>query len=105
MDFYHAMSVSDLPSLLENGFMPTLGAGADALQHHFGVTVPGTYMAYDFATAMTYPMANTTRPNIGGHRPGVQGGTSLAYNGTYPLRAVVRCVAKRKDHLWRRKKN
>ena len=102
VDLYHGIGVSDLASLMENGFKPTMGAGSDALHNHFGTLVPGVYMAYDFATAMTYPMACTTREKVGGFRSGVQGGTLLAYDGTYPLRAVVRCVAKRGDHLWRR---
>ena len=103
VDLYHGIGVSDLASLMENGFKPTMGAGSDALHNHFGTLVPGVYMAYDFATAMTYPMACTTREKVGGFRSGVQGGTLLAYDGTYPLRAVVRCVAKRGGHLWRRR--
>ena len=74
-----------------------------ATTHHFGVLVGGAYVACAFATAMAYPMACTTRGKVGGCKDGVQGGTLLAYDGTYPLRAVVRCVAKRGDYLWRKR--
>ena len=103
VDLYHGISVTDLASLMEFGFKPTLGAGSDLLQTHFGALIPGVYMAHDFSTAMTYPMACTTRGKVGGCKDGVQGGTLLAYDGTYPLRAVVRCVAKRGDYLWRKR--
>ena len=72
MGLYHGISVSDIPSLLEFGFKPTLGAGSDLLHSHCGTAVPGVYMVHDFGTAMTYPMLETTRAGVTGIRPGVQ---------------------------------
>ena len=58
--FYHGTHVGALPSILEEGFKPSLGAGSDALLAHYGVPVPGCHVAHSWKEASTYPMGETT---------------------------------------------
>ena len=86
------------------GLLPTIGAGCDALQNHFGLPVPGVYMAKSGKVATSYPIQATTLP-IGENKSGVGGGSYVALDGTLPLRAVVRVLADTSQQLWHRSTN
>ena len=96
---YHGCAVSALPSIMEVGLLPTTGAGSDQLLTHFGVPVPGVYVAPTWLTASSYPMKETTLPIPGISKNGVSGGTLIAMDGTPPLRAVLRCVTDSKREV------
>ena len=72
----------------------------DHLHSHFGVPVPGVYVANNYRTALQYPIASTARPGYGGCKPGISGGTVIAHDGTYPMRCVLRCLALPTNQLW-----
>ena len=40
---------------MRDGLLPTLGAGADALEAQFGVPVPGVYLSVSWGVAPSYP--------------------------------------------------
>ena len=70
--------------------------------------IPGLYVAKSLKVATTYPMMQTIGPIRawgGFHTDGVAGGTVIATDGTYPLRAVLRFVAKPDTQLWHRGSN
>ena len=92
LDVYHGTSIHTLPNIIEEGFQPGTGAGSDILQEKYGYTrpVPGVYVAKSWMVASTYPINTTT--NVKGVGP-VSGGSLIALDGTFPLRAIVRCVA------------
>ena len=108
MDYYHGTPIEALPSILENGLCPCLGAGSDAVMAHFGMTIPGVYVSRSWQVAKTYPMFQTTGPvKIPGQKKEIEiaGGSIVANDGTRPLRAVVRCVARPSNRLWHRDSN
>ena len=43
--YYHGTSAHDLPYIMAEGFRPSIGAGADHVAQHYGVTVPGVYVS------------------------------------------------------------
>ena len=88
-ELYHGAPVHVAPAIGEFGYAPTLGAGAEAMLEHFGVTVPGIYMAKDFKTALYYPNGITTHDKAGGCAGGVAGGSLIATDGTLPYRFVT----------------
>ena len=105
--WFHGTHIHLLPQILEQGFSPCMGAGAEHVARHFGVAVPGVYVADNFSTASQYPIYNTTGPvQIPGNKKmrkdGVPGGSYVAYDGTPPLRCVLRCLARRRNKVWRR---
>ncbi len=104
LEYYHGTYVSALPHIMENGFKPTLGAGADNLQYHFGCSVPGVYVAKSWRVASTYPMMETTKV-LPSCKHSVNGGTLVAFDGTPPLRCVIRCLANPQNQLWHRSTN
>ena len=70
--------------------------------------IPGWYVAKPLKVAATYPIHQTTSPVRawgGYHKEGVAGGTMIATDGTYPLRAVLRFVALPEKQLWHRGSN
>jgi hypothetical protein len=90
IEVYHGTSVTALPSIFEGGLKPSFGVGSDMLAYHHGCPVPGVYVAKSWKVASTYPGIITTLPH---HtcKHGVSGGTLVAMDGTFPLRAVIRC--------------
>ena len=95
-EYYHGTCVSLLPSIIETGFRPTIGAGSDAVYEHFGVIAPGVHVAKTFGTACSYPMISTIVKILGADNvSGVSGGAIIADDSTPPMRAVIRCVANR----------
>ena len=45
LDLYHGTSPFNIPNIMVEGLLPTIGAGCDALQNYFGLPVPGVYVA------------------------------------------------------------
>ena len=43
--YYHGTSAHDLPYIMAEGFRPSIGAGADHVVRHYGLTVPGVYVS------------------------------------------------------------
>ena len=93
-----------LPDTMSDGFKPTLGAGCDALEAHYGIAVPGVYLAKSWRVASTYPI-NPTTGRIPESKSGISGGTRVAVDGSPPMRAVVRCIANTSHTLWHRGSN
>jgi hypothetical protein len=106
LDYYCGTYAETSPAILSAGPRPTLGAGAELLLTHYGMEIPGLYVAKALHVATTYPMPCITgEVVIGGdrfHGDGVAGGTVIASDGTSPLRAVLRCVAPAERQLWHR---
>ena len=103
--FFHGTYASLLPVILSEGLRPGLGAGSNDVMKHFGFAVPGVYVSPTWAGAAQYPLLETAGPiSVDGcrYRRGVSGGALLAKDGTLPMRAVIRCVAKTTDRLWHR---
>ena len=61
----------------------------------YDTAVPGVYLAVTFSTASQYPMAVTAAN-------GWSGGQLIAPDGTYPMRAVLRIIARNDKKLWKR---
>ena len=104
LDLYHGTSPMSLPDIMSAGLKPTLGAGCDALEAHYGIAVPGVYLAKSWSIASTYPIDPTTG-RITESKSGISGGTRVAVDGSPPMRAVVRCMANTSRTLWRRGSN
>ena len=104
LDLYHGTSPMSLPDIMSAGLKPTLGAGCDALEAHYGITVPGVYLAKSWCVASTYPI-NPTTGRITESKSGISGGTRVAVDGSPPMRAVVRCIADTSRTLWHRGSN
>ena len=86
------------------GLLPTLGAGCDALETHFGVPVPGVYLAKSWKVASMYRIEPATYP-VPEDKNGVSGGSYVSLDGTPPLRAVVRVLANTSRQLWNKGSN
>ena len=80
------------------GFQPAMGAGADSMMDMFRIAVLATYQSDDLIAASSYPMAETTKPGVGGAN-GCPGGTLVAEDGTMPFRSVWRSVGLVDDHM------
>ena len=99
VDWYHGTEVHNLPRILSEGLRPSVaGAGAYAVQQHYGLVVPAVYVTPSFQTATTYP----TKPNaatipVQGQRKhaSIFGRTLVADDGSFPLRAVVQMRGRR----------
>ena len=74
------------------GLLPTLGAGAEALEEQWGAPVPGVYVAKSWKVATSYPIDSTTE-RVSENKHGVAGGSRVSLDGTPPIRAVVRVIA------------
>ena len=61
--FYHGTSAHDLPYIMAEGFRPSIGAGADHVAQHYGVTVPGVYVSPSWRYASQFPLRETTGPS------------------------------------------
>ncbi len=61
----------------------------------YDTAVPGVYVGVTFSTASQYPMAITAAS-------GWSGGQLIAPDGTYPMRAVLRIIARNDKKLWKR---
>ena len=96
---YHGTTPFGALQIIRNGFMPTIGAGADHLESWYGHQVACPYFAYEYETALqSYPDAyvgDTDRywrheaPNRACQsRHGQAGGYLLDYTGTCPVRIV-----------------
>ena len=85
---YHGTYPMLVPQILSEGLLPTLGAGSDAVQAHYGVVTPGVYVSPDWRCASQYPMQETTGPIKVGNRnfSNYNGSTLVATDGTFPLR-------------------
>jgi hypothetical protein len=103
-EVYHGSSVFSAVGIAEQGFKAGLGAGSDSLKAHFGVPVAGVYVAKSWTTASYYPMERSSKPHSS-DRTGVPGGSVIAMDGSYPMRMVVRCLAKTTDQLWHKGSN
>ena len=104
LDLYHGTSAFQIPQIMAQGLLPTLGAGCDALERQFGIPVPGVYLAKSWKVATTYPIDATTLP-IPQNKNGVAGGSYVSLDGTPPLRAVVRVLADTSQQLWHKGTN
>ena len=107
-DYYYGTYAEVLPSIMCEGLRPLYGAGADLLLTHYGIKIPGVYVAKSLKVATTYPIHNTTEvvQAWGSYnRGGVAGGAVIAADGTYPLRAILRFVAKLDAQVWHRNSN
>ena len=61
IDLFHGTEIHNLPRILSEGLRPSVtGAGAGAVQAHYGMFVPGVYVTPSFQTATYYPMQPTT---------------------------------------------
>ena len=106
--FWHGTSAHNLPYIMAEGFRPSIGAGADQVMQHYGIAVPGVYVTPSWSVAASYPMTRTTGPvTINGEKfkGGLAGASLVARDGTYPMRALIRCVAQRYNRLWHRDRN
>ena len=90
--FYHGTAPEFLPSIFATGLRPTLGAGGHYLMAQYDTAVPGVYVGVTFTTASQYPMAVTAAN-------GWSGGQLIAPDGTYPMRAVLRIIARNHKKL------
>ena len=79
-----------------------MGAGADKIATHYGLWVPAVYLAKTFSTAVSYPMLGTTFATAEDKRNGWSGGSLIADDGTYPIRAVFRCLVNTQAYLWKK---
>jgi hypothetical protein len=61
-DYYHGTYAEVLPSIMCEGLRPSYGAGAELLLTHYGMKIPGLYVAKSLKVATTYPMMQTTGP-------------------------------------------
>ena len=59
-DYYHGTSAGLFPKIIGEGLRPCLGAGANALSFHYGMPVPGVYVAPSWRIASQYPIMPTT---------------------------------------------
>ena len=103
-ELYHGSSVFSAIGIAEQGFKAGLGAGCDSLKAHFGVPVAGVYVAKSWSTASHYPMEHSSKPHSSDHN-GLPGGSIIAWDHSYTMRMVVRCIAKTTDQLWHRGSN
>ena len=105
-DWYHGCHVSSALSILQSGFKPGFGTGSDNLLRHYGVPVPGVYLASSWQRASGYPMNCTAQlRRTGNTRKGwrqAPGGTLVATDGTMPIRVVFRCLIRKQSWLWKR---
>ena len=92
-DYYHGTPPSQMLKILEQGFKPTIGAGAYQLYKHFQLPVPVAYMANNYGAALQYPIWVTSREHYGGSHKGISGGRLMATDDTYPMHCVIRCMA------------
>ena len=70
---------------------------------HYGMPVPGVYVAPSWRTASQYPIMPTTGnvPAPGQNKQSqLSGGTLIAGDGTPPLRVVVQMMAEPTKRLW-----
>ena len=107
-DYYHGTLPDVLPQVLCQGIRPVFGAGADSLMAHYGVPVPGVYVAKSLKVATTYPIYNTTGyVEVQGskHRDGLPGGTVISDDGVLPIRCVRRFVGFPNSQLWHKGSN
>ena len=108
LDYYHGTAAENLPLMCAHGIKPVIGAGSDYLLTFFGMAVPAVYVAESLKVATTYPIYETTgQVEVGGssYKAGLPGGTLLAEDGSYPMRAVLRFVALPQNKLWNRGHN
>ena len=103
-ELYHGTSVHNVIGIAEGGFKAGLGAGCDALQEHFGIPVAGTYVAKTWTVASYYPMETSSKPHPA-NKNGVPGGSLMAQDNSFPMRAVIRCLANTTDQLWHKGSN
>ena len=61
-DYYHGTHIEAVTNIMSQGFRPGFGAGSDVLADHYGLPVPGVYVATNFKTASTYPIYDSTGP-------------------------------------------
>ena len=108
VDLFHGTEVHNIPRILSEGLRPSVtGAGAQAVQEHYGVVVPAVYVTPSFQTATHYPMVPTIeKVNVQGqvNHGSIAGGTLLADEGSFPLRCVIQLRGRRDKALWRRAK-
>ena len=100
--FWHGTSAHALPHMVAEGLRPSLGAGADKVMRHYGVATPGVYVTPSWSTAATYPSLETTgsvtiddKDFVGG----LAGASLVARDGTYPMRALIRCLAQKSNRI------
>ena len=104
LEMYHGTTPQSFLRIAEDGFLPSFGAGASALQAHFGVAVPGVYLAKSWTVATWYP-AEATSQRVAENKHGVPGGALLSVDGAHPMRLILRCVVRSSDHIWKRGSN
>ena len=102
--YYHGTGAHAVPSIFSEGLRPTLGAGSDALLEYFGCPVLLNYWAKSLHVAAHYPIYSTTGPQPES-RGGLSGADLVAYDGTPPLRATLRGLARSTRTVWSRKSN
>ena len=88
-DFFHGTLPSRTMQMAELGPMPSMGAGASAIEKVFGLPAPLFYCA-EIETAKHYPMGPEFLACEKGDK---SGGQIVATDGTLPLRAVARVLA------------
>ena len=87
-DFFHGTLPSRTMQMAELGPMPSMGAGASAIEKVFGLPAPLFYCA-EIETAKHYPMGPDFLACEKGDK---SGGQIVATDGTLPLRAVARVL-------------
>ena len=60
IEVFHGCSLATSVLIAANGFKPTIGAGCEALEEHFGLPLGGVFFAGSWKTASNYPMPSTT---------------------------------------------
>ena len=104
IEVYHGCSFATSLLIAANGFKPTIGAGCEALEEHFGVPLGGVFFAGSWKVASNYPMTSTTGV-IPHWNYAVNGGTLVDTCGAYPKRVVIRCLARKSCYLWHKQQN
>ena len=95
---YHSTMASTVPSICQHGPGPSFGAGAASLELCFGTPVKGFYATPDLQKALfKYPAFYI---KVGSeYYPTWE---LTIWDGTLPLRAIVRGLVRDGSHLWKR---
>ena len=104
-EYYHGIDPFNVIAAVTDGLRPSLGAGCQDLTRHYGVPVPGVYVAPTLEGAAMYPINSTTGVVAAPHRAKpneYSGGSLLALGGMFPVRCILRVIGSPNKQLWAR---
>ena len=104
-EYYHGIDPFNVIAAVTDGLCPSLGAGCQDLARHYGVPVPGVYVAPTLEGAAMYPIDSTTGMVAAPHskKPNkYSGGSLLALGGMFPVKCILRVIGSPSKQMWAR---